>query len=462
MKRLVLTLALVALVALMTFGVSLNPSENIARAAGVTTYTGSIDGASYLIQVPPDWNGRLVLYSHGYVTPGSPNPAQDAGDPVTKGWLLAQGYALAGSSYSTTGWAVQQALHDQIALLDYFDQHIGQPTRTIAWGHSLGGMITAGLVQLDPQRFVGALPMCGVVGGGVGTWNTALDGEFAFRLLLAGASSPLQVVDITNPNANLGLAEQVLAAAQATPQGRARIALTAALTDLPGWFASDSPEPASTDYATQEANQYLWMRNVVFPFAFAFRAELEARAGGNPSWNTDVNYARQVARSVNQNEVTALYQQAGLSLNQDIATLTQAPRIAADAGAVTYLSKYIVYDGQLGIPVLTMHTTGDGLVINEEERAYASVVHPAGDTPLLREIFVHRAGHCAFTPAETVTAFETLIQRVDTGRWGGSTNPALLNQEALSLGTGLNIAPPAFLNFSPAPFPRPFDARNLN
>ena len=73
-----------------------------------------------------------------------------------------------------------------------------------------------------------------------------------------------------------------------------------------------------------------------------------------------------------------------------------------------------------------------------------------------------RAGHCAFTPAETVTAFETLIQRVDTGRWGGSTNPALLNQEALSLGTGLNIAPPAFLNFSPAPFPRPFDARNLS
>ena len=462
MKRLVVALALVALVALATVGSSLSLPVPVAYADGVATYSGIIDGASYLIEVPSDWHRTLLLYSHGYVTPGASNPVRDVGDPVTRTWLLGHGYALAGSSYSTTGWAVQQALHDQTALLDYFDQHIGQPTRTIAWGHSLGGMITAGLVQLEPERFAGALPMCGVVGGGVGTWNTALDGEFAFRLLLAGASSPLQIVDITDPGANLGLAEQILAAAQATPQGRARIALVAAYTDLPGWFSSTSPEPADSDYATREYNQYLWMGNVVFPFAFAFRAELEARAGGNPSWNTDVNYARQLARSVNLDEVAALYQQAGMSLNQDIATLTQAPRIAADAGAVAYLSNYIVYDGQLDIPVLTMHTTGDGLVINEEERAYANVVHPAGDAPLLREVFVHRAGHCAFTPAETVAAFQTLIRRLDTGIWGGSTDPALLDQEALSLGPAFNVAPPAFIDFSPAPFPRPFDIRDLS
>ena len=41
----------------------------------------------------------------------------------------------------TSGWAVQDALHDQIALLDYFNKTYGEPERTIAWGHSLGGMI---------------------------------------------------------------------------------------------------------------------------------------------------------------------------------------------------------------------------------------------------------------------------------------------------------------------------------
>src|SRR5712672_2410888 len=70
------------------------------------------DNASYIISVPSNWNGTLVLYSHGYVFPGQANPARDAGDPQTEAALLNQGYALAGSAYSTTGWALQQAFQD--------------------------------------------------------------------------------------------------------------------------------------------------------------------------------------------------------------------------------------------------------------------------------------------------------------------------------------------------------------
>src|SRR5215472_6557039 len=187
--------------------------------AGVTTHTGTLpDGATFLIEVPSPWNGTLMLYSHGYVTPGSPNPARDVGDPGTRAFLLANGFALAGSSYAHTGWALQEALPDQIAVLDVFAAFFGPPTRTIAWGHSLGGIITAGLIQRFPNRFDGALPMCGVLSGGVATWNQALDAAFAFKTLLA-FGSPLQVVNITNPGPNLGLAESILAAAQATPQG---------------------------------------------------------------------------------------------------------------------------------------------------------------------------------------------------------------------------------------------------
>jgi len=114
-------------------------------AANDTVLCGSLaDGATYLIEVPANWNQTLFLYSHGYVSPGSNNPAQDVGDPVTGGWLLSHGYALAGSSYSRTGWAIEQALPDQIATLGVFASDVGKPQHTVAWGHSLGGIITAG------------------------------------------------------------------------------------------------------------------------------------------------------------------------------------------------------------------------------------------------------------------------------------------------------------------------------
>ncbi len=427
-------------------------------ATNVMTGTLLPDGASYIISVPSNWNGTLVLYSHGYVVPGQPNPAKDAGDPLTEAALLQQGYALAGSAYSATGWALQQAFQDQITLLNFFNTTCGQPTRTIAWGHSLGGIITAGLVQLNPDRFAGALPMCGVLAGGVGTWNQALDSAFAFNLLLAGNKLP--VVHITDPATAFKQAESVLASAQNSLQGRARTALFAALGDIPGWFNPASPEPASTDYATQENNQFLWENNVDFFFAFVGRAELEFRAGGNPSWNTGVDYRVQLEHSVDSREVAALYKQAGLSLNADLKTLAAALRVSADSGAVSYLNKYITFDGNLNIPVLSMHTTGDGLVVNEDEQAYASVVSSAGDNSLLRQVFVHRAGHCTFTPAETLVAFQTLIHRLDTGRWGDSTNRNLMNQEATALGSTYNTVPSAFITFEPTVFLRPFDIRN--
>jgi pimeloyl-ACP methyl ester carboxylesterase len=446
-------------------------TSSCAGHVGASALTGTIGGANYKIEVPANWNGTLALYSHGYVFPGPLIAAPDVGDPLTGAALLSQGYALAGSSYSQNGWALQQAFQDQIALLDFFDQTCGQPTRTIAWGHSLGGIITAGLVQLFPNRFDGALPMCGVLAGGVGTWNQALDGAFAFNVLLAGNSLPIVNLDLLTPqqlNAAFGQAEGILSAAQNTPQGRARIALLSALGDTPGWFTPLSPEPAANDFAAQEANQFLWASKVDFAFIFFARAELEARAGGNPSWNTDVNYREQLEHSADRQEVEALYKQAGLSLNSDLNALNHASRIAADPQAVSYLNQFITFDGDLDIPVLSMHTTGDGLVVNQDEQAYKSVVDENGDASMLRQVFVHRAGHCSFTPAETLAAFQTLINRLNTGRWENSTDPTLLNQEATALGPSLNVflsgntlvpTDPAFIKFRPTVFLRPFNAR---
>ena len=447
------------------------PAGRAQSGVTVTKQTGMLpDGATYVIEVPSNWNGILFLYSHGYVVPGKANPALDFAmtDPATPAFMLASGFALAGSSYATTGWALEQALPDQIAVIDIFDHSAFGPQRkkTIAWGHSLGGMITAGLIQRYPDRFDAALPMCGVLSGGVATWNTALDSAFAFKTLLGG--SGLQLVNIADPTGNLTLAEAILAAAQKTPQGRARLALSSALADTPGWFVPLFPEPAANDFASQQANQFLWAQMVDFPFAFAFRAELEFRAQGNVSWNTGVNYRRQLEHSASRNEVVALYEQAGLSLDSDLDALEDAARISPDRHAIEYLEKNIVYNGDIHIPVLTLHTTGDGLVVVENESAYRQVVREDGNGEFLRRTFVARAGHCAFTPAETIAAVQTLLTRLETGKWP-DVDASNLNAAASALGPDFNIfpdpvkpnqidlVPPGFVDFKPSRYLRPFD-----
>ena len=424
--------------------------------------TGSIGAAQYRIEVPAAWKGTLFLYSHGYVAPGRINPAADAPTRDIATWLLDNGYAIAGSSYSSTGWALEDAFKDQIALLDLFDQRVSKPKRVIAWGGSLGGIVTAGLAQLYPDRFAGAIPICGVLAGGVATWNAGLDAAYAFKTLLA-SNTKLQVVGITDAQANIQLAAQIIDQASATTGGQARIALIAALGDLPGWFDPTAAAPAEDDYAAQAAAQARWESQVDFPFAFQYRAELEKRAGGTPSWNTGVDYAHQLAISSDSAEVAALYRAAGLDLGADLRALNSGARIKANPKAVAYLDRFISFDGRLQVPVLTMHTIGDGLVVPQQETAYADAVRAAGKQDLLRQLFVNRAGHCAFSSAETLVAIEAMIARIDTGSWGGpALAPGSLNSAALALGDTYNAvggflkSPPAFVNFTPGPYPRPF------
>ena len=439
----------------------------LSATATVTTYKGKFsDGSKYLIQVPSNWNGTLVLYSHGYVIPGFSNPPEDVGDPITGGYLLSNGYALAGSSYATTGWAVQQALPDQVKVLNKFQSLVGTPKRTIAWGHSLGGMITAGLVQRFPQRFDAALPMCGVVAGSVGIWNQALDSAFAFYELLAQGSG-LQLVDIKNPVGNVTKAEKILSKAQTTLQGRARVALSAALDDVPGWYDPLSKDPGATDFTAWEKNQFDWLSNIDFPFAFDFRAELESRAGGNPSWNYGIDYKKQLEASADYAEVKALYQKAGLDLDADLATLENAKRIVGNPQSRDYLKRNIIYNGDIAIPVLTLHTQGDGLAVVENETAYKDVVDEAGNGKLLRQLFVHRAGHCEFSPAEMIVAFAALTFRLDNGTWP-ELNSSVLNAAARNLGARYNVilvngkkvpVDPEYIKFKPGRFLRRYDGR---
>ena len=177
-------------------------------------------------------------------------------------------------------------------------------------------------------------PCAGVLSGGVATWNTALDSAFAFQQLLA-AGIGLQVVDITNPTVNLdnATAEAAAAAAQGTPAGQARLALAAALGDTPGWFTPRAVGRAVRHglLPRRRPTRYLWDTEVDFPVAFDFRANLEQDAGGNPSWNTGVNFAAQLRKSADRREVVRAVQ-GGRSLSHGAGRhrpLSRTPRGSA-------------------------------------------------------------------------------------------------------------------------------------
>ena len=83
------------LLALSMVAVLLVAPGRVSAQQGVVTHKGTLpDGATFLIDVPGNWNGTLFLYSHGYVVPGSDNPAHDVGDRATGIFMLANGFAL--------------------------------------------------------------------------------------------------------------------------------------------------------------------------------------------------------------------------------------------------------------------------------------------------------------------------------------------------------------------------------
>jgi pimeloyl-ACP methyl ester carboxylesterase len=475
-RGIALIAALAAATAIGSSAQAAGPTEPSCTNSAVTCKTGTAsDGSTWKIEVPPGWNGTLLLYSHGYVPPVAPNqPADDFADRQAADYLLAHGFALAGSSYANNGWAVKEAVPDQVGVLNEFRHDFGKPKRTIAWGSSMGGMITADLVQTYPKLFDGALPMCGILGGGLGLWNQNLDLQFAFKTLMQQDLNPavsvpastLQLANVQGWQANAGTAIATLTAAQQTPQGRARLALASSLFDLPTWYDPTAAEPGPTDYTGQQQAQYNELQ-VQLLFVFGFRAELEGRAGGNPTWNTGVDYRDLFARSADRREVESLYNAAGLDLGKDLATINAAPRVTANLAAKRYLEQNVAFNGKIGVPVLSLHTTSDWLVVPPHEQSYAAAVKHAGNSALLRQLWTHRAGHCTFTDGEMLSALNALIKRLDTGRWP-DLSPSRLNAEAASYGQSFNqispalVAPPtyqtvpAFALFNPPQFLRPY------
>lgn len=368
-------------------------------------------GAKWVAQVPANWNGTLLLWSRGY----SPN----VGTPESAGrgmdqQLLDTGYAIAGSDYGASGWALAEAVPAQRATIAAFATAHAKPRRVIAWGYSMGGLVTTALAEQPRPAVDGALAMCASIGGAVGMMNMALDGAYAFRTLVA-PDAGIRLVNVDDDRANSKRVNDALASAMKTSEGRPRITLAGVLGGIPGWTSRDKPAPAAGDYDAQA-------EEIARSFAmgiFLPRTDQEQRTGGPFSWNTGVDYRRQLARSGRGAMVEALYRKAGLDLDADLARLQAGERIAAKPSAVDYMVRNYTPNARPNVPLLAVQMIGDGLTSPSLQRGYAEAARGRD----VKSMFVAGAGHCTFAPDAVMASIRFLDQRLDRGKWG--TAPAL-------------------------------------
>ncbi|WP_233520096.1 hypothetical protein [Prauserella sp. PE36] len=404
------------------------------------------DGTPYRFVRPAQWNG-IVLVDLDF--------ASRAPDDALARRLIELGYAVGGTSRTVTGWDIAAAIDNQAAALDRFEAAFGDARWAIASGRSMGGMVSAGVAQVHPDRFAAAVPFCGGLGGAVGQWNQKLDTVFTLKTLLFSDTS----LPVTGIAADVARAQRAwlaaVGAAQRTPGGRARIALAAAIGQLPAWGLTaegePTPQPDARDPEALQEGMYLALSGGALPYlgqAMSSRRAIEQLTGGNPSWNTGVDYARQLALAepAHRRAVRELYARAGLDLAADLRVLAGAPRIRPDRHAVSTLEQGIVFDGDLRIPVLTVNPVGDQISTMAQQQSYGAVVREEGNAALLRQTYLGTAGHCTFTTAEQEAAIVAMAHRLRTGHWG-PTNAEAMNRLAGS---------DRYLGYRPPVFNRPY------
>jgi hypothetical protein len=421
-----------------------------------------IDGARYRIALPRRWNGTLLLYSHGYrfAAPGPPNfgPVQRTAqvsstdssgsgtDPLSKA-LLRAGYALAGSSYKTNGWAVADGVRADSQLHQRFVRLVGRPQRTYVWGDSLGGLITE-LVAEQNDWVSGAAPMCGAVAGPLLNFDAALDVAFAVKTLIDPA---LQLTGYRSAAQAGTQWKQAAAAVEHAATnlgggGTAKVLFIAALVNAPLKTKNfDGHGVVSRVEAAVEALL------TALAFGTSGRYEVEQRVGGNASANVGVDYTRRVTAAE-----AALVSGLGGNVAAYEKALERAPRVSANRTARAAFERLGDPSGALRVPTVTLHTEDDPLVLVQNESVLRARVARHHDLGGLTQLYIapprrytsqagapYGAGHCAFSDRQRLALIATLDREVRTGH-----RPAATELRG-TFGPGLASG------FNPGPWPAP-------
>jgi pimeloyl-ACP methyl ester carboxylesterase len=432
--------------------------------------TGEINGAAYEIVMPETWNGTLLLYSHGYrpAEPFPPNfsavqttpvavPGWDTGDTGLGNVFLERGYAIAGSSYRSNGWAVEDGVIAGEELYAYFVEQIGQPKRVYVWGDSLGGLITQTLAERHPEWVDGAAPLCGVMAGLEPNIGLSLDTAYGVQQLLY---PDMEISGFESYEDALtsweGAASRLIESARdQDTDAIARIFTVAAMVDAPGQtYTYDGSSIVSRVSGTIESLL------TALAYGTVGRQEIDARFGGSVVGNVDSDYASRLD-DAEREAIDAIGGEG--AADRFVAILDNGPRVEADPAAkAAAIERGGNPSGAVQVPTITMHTKADPLVIVQNQiffkDRYQVQVSEGNVRGGLVQLYTvapseysqeagapYGAGHCNFTAESRVAVIELLDEWVRNGVYPG---PAAI-EAAMGPKSGYNA------NYVPGPWPDP-------
>jgi pimeloyl-ACP methyl ester carboxylesterase len=343
-------------------------------------------GALYRLVRPANWNGKLFLYAHGFVSKSAPVALPAEADLIV-GLLAPQGFAVAFSSFSENGWVVKDGVQRTHQLLGIFTLKFGQPTRVYVGGASMGGLIAIKLVEQYPGAFAGALTVCPVAGGTKRQYdyfaNTRALFDFFYPGTLPGSAGDVPPgTDVTN-----AVVLPAIAAMQINPGSAFAIA-----------SIDQTPAPFSNGAELLES--------------------IATALGGNAGSYSDLVPDQLHGKPYFDNR-SLQYTGAALpaTLLGDINA--NVGRFAAAPSALNYMAQYYQPSGNLQIPMVMLSTHRDPVAPAFHQAAYLNLVTAAGHSDLLVQRSVSGTGngygHCTFTPTELGTAFGDLVVWVEYG-----------------------------------------------
>ncbi|WNC67508.1 hypothetical protein RI845_13395 [Thalassotalea nanhaiensis] len=362
-----------------------------------TAYWGVHTNAGYHIEVPDNWNGELVVWAHGFR--GFAENELTVDNHPMRHFLIAQGYAWAASSYSRNNYDVTTAVQDTLALLKRFNGIVARPDKIYMTGLSMGGHITAVIIEQFPNLFAGAMPICGAVGD-YESFDFILDFNLAAQQLGTGSSvfpvEPFTYVTATVPSIKANLES----APNMWPTG-----LNQKGENLKNLVMMRS----GGDRPNFDSAWYYWntFRNIVtgpgnFLFDLGLSDGVMPRNPGSTVENIDVVYQFDTDPELSAEEQ---------AFNDAVFRIALAPQSKNPNG----LSQVPVISGNLPIPVLTMHNIGDLYAPINNEIAYATKVKQQGKQDLLVTRAYKGVVHCDFTASEMVSSFLDLVDWVENG-----------------------------------------------
>ena len=377
------------------------------EAAQVVGTTRS--GAQFALFRPDHWNGDLVLYAHGFTLPSDPihlPPIENLRDQV-----LAQGFAVAYSSFAENGLAIRDGIRQTARLEDLFEAKLGRPRRVFLIGSSMGGLIAVALAERHPERYAGVLTVSGLIGGTRGLVDYIGHVRVLFDLYYPGVLQGDLLHLPPGLNLNQHVVGPAVQAMSAHPQGASIISQVA-----------QSPVPFAN------GPELVGSIATALSLHFFEVGDLMQRTGGESFFdNASLAYTGALPAPVLGD------------LNARVARFSSTSRVQE------FLDDFYEPTGRLRIPMLALSNDRDPQVGHYNEVRYAALVASHGHSDLLVQRSVARYGHSEqFTPQEITQAFAELVARAaqrghhddDDDHDGDSDRPVVARGAGAAAGAG--------------------------